>query len=157
MDLPKLSPSFFRVHVCQQVCWVVLVLLGGAAQAQEVASALPGQADSSEAAQAKRTLDLGRFIIRDLRPTRNETAKVTLSLHLTFSEAVTEQQFAQLQHWKHRLRDQVITAVRISEIKDFQEPNLSHLRHQILIRVNRLLKTKLAEDVLLTEYLFRLH
>jgi hypothetical protein len=103
------------------------------------------------------TLDLGSFKINDLRPTRNETARLTFTLHLAFSKELTENQVAQLDNWKHRLRDQVITAVRISEMKDFQEPDLDKLRRRVLIRVNRLLKAKLAEEVLVTKYLFRLY
>lgn len=103
------------------------------------------------------TIELGSFKINDLRPTRNETARLTFTLHLAFSKSLTEKQVAHLESWKHRLRDQVITAIRISAMKDFQEPDLGLLRRRILIRVNRLLKTKLAEEVLVTEYLFRLH
>ncbi len=103
------------------------------------------------------TLDLGKFKINDLRPTRNETAKLTFTLHLAVSKKLTAKQVAQLEGWKHRLRDQVITAIRITPTKDFQQPDLSHLRRKILVRVNRLFHAKLAEDVLMTEYLFRTH
>ncbi len=123
----------------------------------------PGEAASADAEPANEqetvrpTLDLGDFKINDLRPTRNETAKVTFSLHLAFSKDLTKAQVTQLARWKHRLRDQVITAIRITPTKDFQEPDLSRLRRKILIRVNRLFNTKIAEEVLLTEYLFRTH
>ena len=103
------------------------------------------------------TLDLGNFKINDLRPTRNETAKLTFKLHLVFSEKLSKAQATQLESWKHRLRDQVITAIRITPTKDFQQPDLSHMRRKILIRVNRLFHAKLAEEVLMTEYLFRTH
>ena len=102
-------------------------------------------------------LDLGHFKINDLRPTRNETAKLTFKLHLAFPKDLSKAQAAQLEHWKHRLRDQVITAIRITPTKDFQQPDLSRLRRKILLRVNRLFQAKLAEEVLLTEYIFRSH
>jgi len=103
------------------------------------------------------TLDLGNFKIHDLRPTRNETVRLTFKLHLALAPTTTEQQLAHLQHWQHRLRNQVIIAVRTVETKDFQAADLALLRRKILLRVNRLLKSHLAEEVLLTEYLFRLH
>jgi len=101
------------------------------------------------------TVDLGKFKIHDLRPTRNVTAKLTFSMHLAFSSTLSKQQVTRLEHWQHRLRDQVIIAIRTLEIKEFQDPDLSRLRRKILIRVNRLFRAKLAEEVLLTEYLFR--
>ncbi len=103
------------------------------------------------------TLDLGDFKINDLRPIRNQTAKLKFSLHLAFTKSLTESQIKQLKNWKHRLRDQVITSVRITQMKYFQERDLAMLRSKILMRVNRLFKAKLAEDVLLTKYLYRTH
>lgn len=102
-------------------------------------------------------LDLGKFKINDLRPTRNMTAKLTFKLHLAFSKSLTKTQVEKLERWKHRLRDQVIVAIRITEAKEFQEPDLSRFQKKILIRVNRLFQSKIAEEVLLTEYLFRTH
>ena len=131
-----------------------------AVQAEGKSTPAPADPTATEAAETAKesvrpTLDLGKFKINDLRPTRNETAKLTFSLHLAFSKSLTPSQVAQLEPWKHRLRDQVITAVRISQIKDFQQPDLGRLRRKILIRINRLLQTKLAEEVLMTEYIFR--
>ena len=103
------------------------------------------------------TLDLGKFKIHDLRPTRNETAKVSFTMFLALSPTLTKQQVTQLERWQHRLRDQVIIAIRTLEVREFQEPDLSRLRRKILIRVNRLFQSKLAEEVLMTEYLFRTH
>jgi len=109
----------------------------------------------AEEESVRPTLDLGKFKIHDLRPTRNETTKVTFAMHLVLSPQLSEQQVTQLERWQHRLRDQVIIAVRTLAVKEFQEPDLRRLRRKILIRVNRLFKAKLAEEVLLTEYLFR--
>ncbi len=113
--------------------------------------------EAEEEENVRPLLDLGDFRINDLRPTRNETAKLTFSMHLALSKDLNKKQLEQLESWKHRLRDQVITAVRIATIKDFQEPDLSRVRRIVLIRVNRLFRANLAEDVLLTEYLFRTH
>lgn len=124
---------------------------GAATEGGETAD---GEADEEK---IRPTIDLGKFKIKDLRPTRNETAKLTFSMHLAFSKELSEKQIELLEGWKHRMRDQVITAIRIAYIKDFQEPDLKRLRRLILIRVNRLFKQHLAEDVLFGEYLFRTH
>ena len=152
------------VQRTQLTRWLFFVVLAiNVASATPIQAQTAGETDAAEAESKTEevvrtpTLDLGSFKINDLRPTRNETARLTFKLHVAFSEELTEKQVARLENWKHRLRDQVITAVRISEIKDFQEPDLGKLRRRILIRVNRLLKIKLAEEVLVTKYLFRLH
>lgn len=113
--------------------------------------------ETDEPKKMRPTVDLGKFQINDLRPTRNVTAKLTFSMHLAFSKKLTKKQVEQLEGWKHRLRDQVITAVRISYVKDFQEPDLGRLRRNMLVRVNRIFKANLAEEVLLSEFLFRTH
>lgn len=159
MECSKPISLFAGARLCLGVLWLAGFLLTSSACAQE-ADAQSAQQDGvdqemAEEKKARPTLDLGKFVINDLRPTRNETAKVTFSMHLAFSENLTEKQVRQLESWKHRLRDQVITATRISYLTDFQEPDLSRFRRKILIRVNRMFKAKLADDVLMTEYLFR--
>lgn len=115
------------------------------------------EGETDEPKKMRPTVDLGKFQINDLRPTRNVTAKLTFSMHLAFSKKLTKKQVELLDGWKHRLRDQVITAVRISYVKDFQERDLGRLRRNMLVRVNRIFKANLAEEVLLSEYLFRTH
>jgi len=133
-------------------------LFANSALAQEASEADSAETKSaSEKETLRPTLDLGQFKIKDLRPTRNVTAKVTFSLHLAFSNSLTKAETTELERWKHRLRDQIITAIRITPVKDFQAPDLDRFRHTILIRVNRLFQAKLAEKVFLTEYLFRTH
>ncbi|MGI9427576.1 MAG: flagellar basal body-associated FliL family protein [Bythopirellula sp.] len=153
--------SLLRTYYSRWLLALVLAIsLSTAAPIHAQAPAEPATADAESTAEevvSTPTLDLGSFKINDLRPTRNETARLTFTLHLAFSKELTDQHIAQLENWKHRLRDQVITAVRISEMKDFQEPDLDKLRRRILIRVSRLLKTKLVEEVLVTKYLIRLY
>jgi hypothetical protein len=62
----------------------------------------------------------------------------------------------QLEHWKHRLRDQVIIAVRTAQDIDFQEPDLVRLRRIILFRMRRLLKADVVQDILLSEFTFKM-
>ena len=150
--------SMFCLRWFSTIALVLGCLLSDPVAAQEAGETSPAEdTEATEQETIRPTLELGQFNIKDLRPIRNETAKLTFTLYLAFSESLDEQQVDQLEHWKHRLRDQVITAVRVTQMKDFQEPDLSSLRRNILIRVNRLLKSKSVEEVFLTEYLFRTH
>jgi len=104
--------------------------------------------------QVRPVVDLGRFQLRDLRPVSNVTAKLTFTMYLALPHSIDENTVAELERWQHRLRDQVIISVRKTETKDFLEPDLSLLRRNIVLRINRLLKVALVEEVLLTEFTF---
>lgn len=119
------------------------------AQQQEVPV---GEQDEQE--ELRLSFDLGQFQVKDFRPTRNQTVKLAFHMHVTLSEYANEHTVEQLEHWKHRLRNQVIIAVRLSYRKDFLEAGLQQFRHVVQIRINRLLKMQLIDEVLLTEYTF---
>ncbi len=158
MSLPNLVWSVTFARLLLGVVILTIIQSPNLTHAQPPGEAASADAEPvAEEESVRPSLDLGKFKINDLRPTRNETAKLTFTLHLAFSKDLTEAQITQLERWKHRLRDQVITAIRITPTKDFQEPDLNHLRRKILNRVNRLFQANLAKEVLLTEYLFRTH
>ena len=134
-------------------CWVCAPI--HSTHAQEVVA--PDSEDAEEAVEADKirpVLELGKFNLRDLRSASNVTAKILFSLHLALPQEADEKTIRQLQLWRHRLRDQVIIAVRKTEIKDLLEPDLGLLRRNIMLRINRLLKTSLVEEVLVTEFTF---
>ena len=103
------------------------------------------------------SLELGRFDLRELRFRSNVTAKILFSLHLALPHEAEDKTLEKLKRWQHRLRDQVIIALRKTEIKDLLEPDLSILRRNIMLRINRLLKVSLVEEVLITEFAFTTH
>jgi len=109
----------------------------------------------AEDTEAKRsTLDLGKFQVKDLRPTRNETIKVAFTIHLALHPSVNPSTVKQLERWQHRLRDQVLIVIRLSETRDFLDPNLDKFRRSISVRANRALKAILVSEALLTEFTF---
>jgi len=135
----------------------VMCAVGGTCPiyAQEVgaddAAALEQEA---EATRVRPTVDLGTFQVKDFRPSQNETLKLSFSIHLALHSSVKDSTVKQLERWQHRLRDQVIVAIRLSETIDFLEPNLSKFRRTISLRVNRALKGLLVSEALLTEFTF---
>ena len=100
------------------------------------------------------TFDLGRFVLREIRPTRNETTRIAFKAYFAMTSEISEQDLENLRHWKHRLRDQVISAVRTAQTKDFHEPQLQRLRRIILFRVGRMMREALVEDILFSEFTF---
>ena len=117
------------------------------------------QADATEVEEATEqfTLDLGNFHLKDLRPTRNETIDVAFTAHVILSPKITEESYDILKKHQHRLRDQIIVAVRTAQTKDFREPDLSRLRRLIQIRIDQVLRVPVAEQLLLSEYQFSLN
>jgi flagellar basal body-associated protein FliL len=107
-----------------------------------------------EQGELRLVMDLGYFQVKDYRPTRNETVKLAFQMHVALNEYANEHTVEQLEFWKHRLRNQVLIAVRLSYRKDFLEAGLQHFRHLVQLRINRLLKMDLIDEVLLTEFTF---
>ncbi len=137
--------------------WIVWGLPAGWAVSAE---GEPAPADTSTQQSATEDLvhrihELGYFHLRQLRPTRDETINVKFELHLLMPEDASGLELEnRLNRWTQRLRDQVITAVRNAEVKDFTEPGLRRLQKMILLRINRLLKFARIEKIYLTQYEF---
>ena len=83
-------------------------------------------------------LDLDRFRLRSCRPTDQEIVDLQFGVCLVLSSKVTPADFHELEAWKHRLRDQVIIAVRSAEPDDFADPDLRRLQRLIMFRLRRL-------------------
>ena len=112
--------------------------------------------DTSDAQEeaVNRVLPLGKFCIKQLRPVSNETITVTFDLHLVLPAGSSEGALEFLGQWTQRLRDQVVTSVRLAETKDFSEPDLNRLQRIMLLRINRLFKTKRVESLYFTQFAF---
>jgi hypothetical protein len=147
-NTPRIRPLLLLTACCS--AW-----LGAPAIAQQTGQP-PQPADTEAAAAQPRrfTYDLGRFELREIRPTRNETTTINFQAYFVMSPNVSEQDMEKLAHWKHRFRDQVIVAVRTAQTKDFQEPQLKRIRRIILFRVGRMMRESVIEDILFSEFTF---
>ncbi len=117
----------------------------------------PAESAEEDAAPAvKRLLDLGTIRIKELRPEKNETIKLSFAVHFLLEPTATEEDLATLETWQHRLRDQVIVAVRTAHTNDFREPGLMRLRRIIRFRIEQILKSSMVESLLLSDYSFAL-
>jgi hypothetical protein len=121
---------------------------------QDKQSTQESSSEAPEAEQERLIYNLGRFEIREIRPTSNETTRINFESYFAMSPEVSEQDLEKLKHWKHRFRDQVIIAIRTAQTKDFHELQLLRLRRIILFRVGRMMREALVEDVLFSEFTF---
>ncbi|MEM9660530.1 MAG: hypothetical protein AAF961_19365 [Planctomycetota bacterium] len=111
-----------------------------------------GEASAAEETPQPKLFGLGEFHVRDLRPTRNETVDVRFSLYTVMSADASDAFVAALPHWRQRLRDQAIVAVRLCETNDFIEPGLDRLQQIIRLRINRTLGWPAVEQIYLNDF-----
>jgi flagellar basal body-associated protein FliL len=151
------SPVTFAAGLRLAMVWILCVLPVGRAVSAESKSP-PSETVSLRSVAEDSSCPiyaLGNIHVRQLRPTCNETINVKFELHLRMPEAAPGPELEnRLNRWTHRLHDQVITAVRNAETKDFTEPGLRRLQKMILLRINRLLKFSRVEEVYITRYEF---
>ncbi len=113
----------------------------------------PAEADSELFADAKiRGIELGDFQIRAHYPVEAQKSVVRFVLHA----AVASEHFAQTQRIvddrRHKLRDEVITATRMTPLAVFNEADLARFRRRILVRLRRALPELSFNDVYVSDF-----
>jgi flagellar FliL protein len=132
-------------------CW--FVTSGNNALASAAAAPAPVE-EVVEGVEVTLKLNLGTIQLMNVEPTQGRTAHMSFDMHLTFASDVDPQVIKNLESWQHRLREQVIVAVRTTDINDFLDPELKRFRKQILYRINRMLKAPLVTDALFANFTF---
>ena len=99
-----------------------------------------------------RTFDLGEFNLRNFRPTHNEIASLKFAVHVVLPPGTTDETIRQFEHWKRRLRDQAITAIRSASPDDLADPKLHRVHRLLYLRLKRVPTPKAISDVYLTDF-----
>lgn len=137
MSYDHLSPSL-GAGARLIVAAAILTLSAPTYGASEAPAEHGAEADAKPEVVRTDLLDLEKFRIRGCRRTDQEIIDLQFGVCLVLSSKTTEGDFHRLEHWKHRLRDQVITAVRTAEPADFVDPELRRLQRLIVFRLKRL-------------------
>jgi hypothetical protein len=99
-----------------------------------------------------RGIDLGEYRVRTYYPVDAQKSTVRFVLHASVSsERYAEMQRLVEQH-KNKLRDQVITATRMSPLAIFDEPGLDTFRRRVFLRLRRALPELAIDDVYVSEF-----
>jgi len=111
------------------------------------------EADSDIALDVKiRGVELGEYKIRAYYPVDAQKSTVRFVLHA----AVATERFAEAQQVvetrRHKLRDEVITATRMTPLAVFDEPGLTSFRRRILVRLRRTLPELPIDDVFVSDF-----
>lgn len=130
-DLSKLIAAFLSV----------MLFLAEGARAEEPPADDASQTDQAEGVDEESPaivgFDLGHYFIKQTRTVEGANTKLAFTLH----GSVTEDRAAELQRLletrTNRVRDQVITAARITEPLEFGDPDLERFRRRIMVRLSR--------------------
>lgn len=137
----------------------VLILAPSVASAQPGTASLKAKATEGTAAEGEKEdpptifgYEVGNFSIKDIRPAEGAKTRLSFTLHA----AVLDDELPRFKKLaaarQARIRDQVITSIRLSEPTDYQEANLGHLRRRILLRLRRALPELKIEEMLVSEW-----
>jgi hypothetical protein len=116
-------------------------------------AALTLDAESELAADAKiRGVDLGEYRIRAHYPVESQKSTVRFVLHASIASEKFPEAQAVVENRRHRLRDEVITATRMTPLATFDEPGLTSFRRRILVRLRRTLPELPIDDVFVSDF-----
>jgi hypothetical protein len=82
---------------------------------------------------------LGEYRIRSYYPVDSQKSTVRFSLYATVQDERFDDTKQLVEENHRKLRDQILTATRLSPLSVFQEPGLETFRRRILIRLRRAL------------------
>lgn len=129
---------------------LALAALAGPAGAAKPATApsertgsSPTQADGSTSA-----VSLGEYTISDLRAVEGAKLRIHFELYAYVDGKGAGSLRGKVEEYKHRIRNEVLIAIRLCDQSDFQEPDLDHVRRRILARLNRSLPALPIERLL---------
>lgn len=136
--------------------WMLCMLpIGGVAVGSSPAG--HGHEAAEEAANSNdpiRGIKLGEFLLRDFSPIE----EMKMRLHFTLYAVVKREHAAAMEKHLHdheaRIRDHVLTAVRLVPWRAFEEPDLHTFRRRILLRLRRAMPDLEIEDLCLTDFNF---
>lgn len=98
-----------------------------------------GSAPPAEKGPAIKAVSLGQYLISDLRAVEGAKLRVSFELYLDADDEHSHELRALVSSYKHRIRSEVITAIRTCEQTDFEEPDLARMRSRVIARLKRAL------------------
>ena len=97
-------------------------------------------------------IELGQFKIRSDYPAEAQKSTVRFVLYAAIKpEHIDEMQHLVEEH-QIKLRDEIITATRLTPLGVFEEPNLTTFRRRILIRLRRTLPELAVEELYVSDF-----
>ncbi len=95
---------------------------------------------------------LGDYVVKDTRPVDNQKFTLEFELYALVEPAGVESFAIAFARWEHRVRDKVLTSVRLTPVELYEEPDLDGFRRRILLRLRRAVPELAIHDVLVTDF-----
>jgi flagellar basal body-associated protein FliL len=99
-----------------------------------------------------RGIDLGEFRIHSHYPVDAQKSTVRFVLYASVASERYAEMKRLIEAHEHRLRDQIITATRMTPLAVFDEPGLENFRRRMLLRLRRALPELAIDDVYVSEF-----
>lgn len=99
-----------------------------------------------------RGLELGEFQIRAYYPVEAQKSTVKFILFASVASERYAEARQLVEAHKHMLRDQIITATRMTPLTYFDEPDLASFRRRVFLRLRRTLPELVIDDVHVSEF-----
>jgi len=99
-----------------------------------------------------RGIDLGEFRIHSHYPVDAQKSTVRFVLYASVATERYAEMKGLVEAHEHRLRDQIITATRMTPLAVFDEPGLENFRRRMLLRLRRALPELVIDDVYVSEF-----
>ena len=124
---------------------------GGSQADTQTTPVTDDQAAAEEAAQPL-GIELGEFELREYHPVEGTRSTLEFTLVASVQVDAAERMQQLLEHRRFKVRDHVMTAVRVAPLEELDDPELASLRRRIELRLRRFLPELPIDDVLVTDF-----
>jgi hypothetical protein len=101
-----------------------------------------------------RGINLGEFLLRDLAPVEGTKTRISFTLYAAVKRENAADFERILNHQEARIRDHILTAVRLVPLQAFDEPDLRTFQRRILLRLRRAMPELAIEELYVTDFNF---
>lgn len=108
--------------------------------------------DAEHAGAESGGIALGEYRIRSDYPAEAQKSTVRFVLYASVKEDKRSEMGHLAENHRQKVRDEVITATRLTPLSTFEEPDLSGFRRRILIRLRRTVPELAIEDLFISDF-----
>ncbi len=126
---------------------LTLAAMAAPARAADAVDAAPVGPEAAPLA-----VSLGEFSISELRAVEGAKLRIHFHLYAGVDADEAESLRKQVEEHQHRIRNEVLIAIRLCEQHEFQEPGLDRVRRRVLARLNRSLPDLPIDRLLVGEF-----
>ena len=154
-------PALTHIARCVAFSCTLIVLLGGGRTCfggHGKAAEGPAHGESAEVKGGENSgvkgsgIELGEFKIRSDYPAEAQKSTVRFVLYAAIKPELYDQMQQVVKDHQTKLRDEIITATRLTPLGVFEEPDLTTFRRRILIRLRRTLPQLVVEGFYISDF-----